>query len=114
MAVSTRDEGVHKHSSPARSMQDSPQQSAPNGASPQHSAAAHCPIGTDRCGALLAVSPSASHDTSPRVPESIVPCSIVLACPYPGEAHARIGSSVNFGSSLTLAPLCIGHTRPNY
>ena len=30
MAVSTRDEGVHKHSSPARSMLDGPQQSAPD------------------------------------------------------------------------------------
>ena len=114
MAVSTRDEGVHKHSSPARSMLDGPQQSAPDVASPQHSAGAHCSTGTDRCGALLVVSPSASHGTSPRVPESIAPCSIVLACPYPGEAHARIDSSVNFGSSPTPAPLHIGHTTPNY
>ena len=68
MAVSTRDEGVHKHSSPARSMLDGPQQSAPDGASPQHSAGAHCSTGTDRCGALLVLSPSASHGTSPRVP----------------------------------------------
>ena len=55
MAVSTRDEGGHKNSSPARSMLDDPQQSAPYGASPQHSAGAHCSTGTDRCGALLVV-----------------------------------------------------------